>query len=375
MIRNLQSASSQSSESVKLSVVAADQIDSRLQEAWNRMRTGNPLLVSPYFDVDFTKAVARCRNDVQIAFSECDGTIDQIFPFQSLGNNRIGPVGGLLNDVHGVICDRNFSPDLLGLMASEFGYSGIGFHAALTGGQGDSDIEKFSFKKINSYHLDLADGWAAYRKWVRKSSSTIARQGQKTRRLEKDFGSIRFEFDVQDRQILERLVQLKRAKYQRSRTFDILSVDWAANLLREIAVIKKPNFRGILSALWAGEELVGVHFGMLTDDILHYWFPVFDPAFSRYSPGTELLLRSAEAASEIGVTKLDLGYGDDPYKLKFSNGTETLACGRISSTQLAFQIAKRKHALRHKLKGIPLKPLAKVMLRSVFPGYGGWNYK
>ncbi len=375
MIRNSQIVSSHAVDNVQLSVVPAGQIDDGLSAAWNRLRDANPMLVSPYFDVEFTKAVARTRNDVKVAITECDGTIDQIFPFQSLGGNHIGPVGGLLNDVHGVICDGNFEHDLLGLMVTDLGYSAVGFHAALKNDSEDSEIEKSSFKEINSYHLDLSDGWGAYQQWVRKSSSTIARQGQKTRRLAKDLGPIRFEFDVQDPQILESLIQLKRAKYQCSRTFDILSVDWAANLLRDIARINQPNFRGLLSAMWAGEELIGVHFGILTNDVLHYWFPVFDPAYARYSPGTEVLLRSAEAAADIGVRKLDLGYGDDPYKLKFSNGIETLACGRISSTQLGFQLAKRKYELRHKLKGMPLKPLAKVMLRSVFPGYGGWNYK
>ena len=177
------------------------------------------------------------------------------------------------------------------------------------------------------------------------------------------------------RKFLEELIEMKRQKYQRTRTFDILSVDWAADLLRELLQVRVPGFQGLLSTLHAGDKLVAVHFGMLTNSILHYWFPVYDPTFSRYSPGTELMLRCAEAATERGVKKLDLGYGDDPYKLKFSNGIEPVVCGKFTTGRLAFLMARKRYKIRNQLKKIPMKPLAKTMLRTVFPGFGGWNYK
>ena len=171
------------------------------------------------------------------------------------------------------------------------------------------------------------------------------------------------------------MIELKRAKYQRSKTFDILGVEWAADLLREIAEIQTPDFQGILSVLWAGDELVAVHFGMLSGDVLHYWFPVYVPKFSKYSPGTELMLRVAQGAAENGIAKVDLGFGDDPYKTRFCNGREQVSSGRYGFSRIGFEAAKRKYELRKKLKQIPLKPLAKKMLRKVFPGYGQWNFK
>jgi CelD/BcsL family acetyltransferase involved in cellulose biosynthesis len=228
---------------------------------------------------------------------------------------------------------------------------------------------------LDSHFIDLRAGWPAYQDWSKKNSKTIKRQGQKTRSLIRDVGPLKFEFDCANAEVLEQLIELKRSKYTRSKTFDILSVDWAANLLREISTIETPNFQGLLSVLFAGDELVAVHFGMLTDDVLHYWFPVFDPAFSRYSPGTELILSVAEEAAKRGVNKVDFGYGDDLYKFKFCNGRESVCCGKVTTKELSFQIAKRRYQLRQKLKAIPMKKAAKSLLRKVFPGFGQWNFK
>jgi CelD/BcsL family acetyltransferase involved in cellulose biosynthesis len=246
------------------------------------------------------------------------------------------------------------------------------FHAM---SQVDPSLKCFEFTELGSHFLDLSDGWDAYHQWARKNSVAIKRQKQKTRKMGREIGPIRFEFDCQDTDVLESLIELKRGKYQRSNTFDILSVDWASNLLREIRDIDQPGFKGLLSAIYAGDQLVAAHFGMLTDDILHYWFPVYDPQFHRYSPVTELLLEVAREACDRGVSKLDLGYGDDEYKFRFCNGHETVSCGQISFSKVGFQIAKQRYFLRQKLKGIPMKPLVKSVLRGVFPGFGQWNFK
>ena len=114
---------------------------------------------------------------------------------------------------------------------------------------------------------------------------------------------------------------------------------------------------------------------MMTDDILHYWFPVFDPSFSKYSPGTELLIRVAQTACSNGISKIDLGYGDDAYKFKFCNGRESLSCGKVVFGRMAFLLAKQRYEIRQRLKNIPMKPLAKSVLRGMYPRFGQWNFK
>ncbi|WP_157665262.1 GNAT family N-acetyltransferase [Mariniblastus fucicola] len=353
-----------------IQIVRPQSLSGAILEDWNRIRRSNTVFNSPYFDVEFTKAVGRVRDDVRIAIAETDGNIVGILPFQENTPGHAVPVGGLLNDWHGIMGKQD--PQTLELMLKAAKLDSFKFHAI---DASNDSLAKYYFREFKSHYADLSDGWEAYRRWARKNSSTIKRQGQKTRGLGREVGEVRFEFESEDPLLLERLIELKRTRYTNSNTFDILGVRWASDLLREIHRVRQPNFRGILSVLWAGDELVGAHFGMLTNDILHYWFPVYDPRFHKYSPGTEMLMQSAEHACELGARKLDLGYGDDAYKFKFCNASEPVAFGMANFNPLSRAIARRQYTFRNHLKQIPMKPLVKRILRRLYPRFGGWNFR
>lgn len=357
----------------RIELVKAEHLCGELATRWCEIRNSSRRFDSPYFDVEFTKAVSRIRNDVEVAIVEDEaGAVQCFLPFQRISNNQAVPVGGKLNDIQGIIGSPGDPGELMLKILKAGKLKSYQFHAGLRFGE---YYKPHEFEVIESHHLDLSAGWDSYLAWARKHSRTIKRQGQKTRALEREIGPITFEFECNSNDVLNRLIELKRSKYQRSNTFDILSVEWARKLVRELSQVDSPGFKGILSALWAGDKLVGTHFGMLTNDILHYWFPVYDPIFSKYSPGTELLLSAAKSAASIGVKKVDLGYGDDTYKFKFSNGHDQLSCGRFTSSSLDFAVAKQRYRVRKKLKEIPMKPLAKSVLRKFYPGFGEWNFK
>ena len=354
-------------------VMSADQLCGELEEQWQSLRQCHEHFSSPYFDPNFIKAVAKVRDDVRIVMVVENGRPVCFLPIQENSKGRAVPAGGRLNDYHGLLGKPSDTVAHFKKIMKAAEVKSYAFHALVP--PETEQLQPYSFRELRTHHLDLSDGWEAYRKWVRRHSSTVKRQGQKTRNLEKEVGPIRFEFDCSEGEVLERLIELKRAKYQRSKTFDILSVEWAANLLRELHNVKHQNFQGILQAMWAGDELICVHFGMMTDEILHYWFPIFDHQYSRYSPGTEMMLQVAEEACRRGIKKLDLGYGDDAYKFKFCNGNEAVINGQVNFNSLELMIAQKRYELRTKLKNIPMKPLAKTVLRSVFPGFGNWNFK
>ena len=357
---------------IDVQLISTDELCGELADRWNVLRQSDDHLTSPYFDINFFKAVAKVRGDVQVAMFLEDDEIVGFLPFQLNSNGRAVPAGGRLNDYHGIIGATNDIDSHFKELFQNSDLKSFAFHALTSTSK---DYEPHLFREIQAHHLDLSMGWEGYRKWVRKHSSTVKRQGQKTRNLEKAVGPIRFEFDSHQGDILERLIELKRAKYQRSNTFDILSVQWAADLLRELQNVKQPNFQGILQTMWAGDELICIHFGMLTDKTLHYWFPIFDNQYARYSPGTEMMMRVAEECCERGIEKIDLGYGDDPWKFKFSNGNTQVRNGQVNFSPLELKLARTRYVVRHKLKEIPMKPLAKSLLRKVFPGFGQWNFR
>ena len=351
-------------------VITPQSISGALLERWNQLRSQNKVYSSPYFDAEFTKAVGRVRDDVRIVVAEINGQIVGILPFQENSRGHAVPAGGMLNDWHGILGKR--SPEILEQMLKAANLQSFKFHSI---DNADRQLKKFVFREFDAHYLDLSDGWEAYRKWVFKHSSTVKRQGQKTRAMEREIGPIRFEFDSENPDLLERLIKLKRTRYQNSNTFDILGVSWAAELLRELHQVREPGFQGLLSVLWAGDEFIGAHFGLLTKDVLHYWFPVYDRRFHKYSPGTQLLMGSAEKACELGVPKLDLGYGDDDYKFKFCNAHEPVAFGVANFNPFTRALALQQYRLRNKLKEIPMKPLFKRVLRKFYPQFGGWNFR
>lgn len=356
----------------QIEVVGPDQLTGEIEAAWKRLRAEQPQKESPYFAIEFTQAVAAIRDDVQVAvFRDADGEIEALLPFQKTSATLLEPIGGRLNDVHGILGGRNLSADQILNGLASIGIRSASFHAADFLGAD----EQFQFRELQTHHLDLSGGWDAYYRWAKKNSSTIKRHGQKSRAMERKYGEIRFEFQNADEAVLEEMIALKRAKYQRTKTFDILSVEWAADLLRHIHQIRTDEFSGILSTLHVGDRLVAAHFGMLTDQMLHYWFPTFDIEFNQFSPGTELLLRVAKESCNRNLGKLDLGFGDDDYKFKFSNGNDRVSCGLMTDNKIGFQAAKARYILRQRLKAMPLKPAVKRVLRKVYPGFGDWNFK
>ena len=338
---------------------------------WHNWHQSSPNHASPYFDPQFTRAVDAIRDDVRIAlFLNRQRVVVGLLPYQHNLNQHADPIGGRLNDFHGVIGVPEFRVDWEKFLDAA-DLRSFSFHAASSG---LGDLEPYRFEHLSSHEIDVSGGADEYFRWAFGKSSTLRRQAQKTRALARHLGPIRFVFQSADAMGLEWLIEKKRQRYQRSLTFDILSVDWAANLLREIHGIQEGRLQPVLSELWAGPHRIAAHFGMLNDRVLHYWFPVYDRQFARYSPGTLLLLETIRAADGM-VDRIDLSYGDDPYKFKFSNSRSVVASGLVCPSRLRHQILKRRYTIRKRLKTLPGRHWAKKVVRTFYPRYGHWHYR
>ena len=86
--------------------------------------------------------------------------------------------------------------------------------------------------------------------------------------------------------------------------------------------------------MYAGDRLVAAHMGMRSRTHWHYWFPSYATDVSKYSPGSILLLRMAEAAQEHGISVIDLGKGDSQYKRTLMTGAAPLLEGAVEMPSL-----------------------------------------
>jgi CelD/BcsL family acetyltransferase involved in cellulose biosynthesis len=134
-----------------------------------------------------------------------------------------------------------------------------------------------------------------------------------------------------DPSAIEALFSWKSSQYQRTGTFDFFSLPWVRRLLQELNTQDSTEFGAIVSALYFGEQVIAVHFGMRYRNVLASWFPAYDPAYLRFSPGLILLTRLLEALPEEGISRVDLGRGDERYKQSFLTERFDVVEGAVDS--------------------------------------------
>ncbi len=354
--------------SVKVELFRGKGVDKALEGTWKKWLVNHSELQGGCFHPEFRRAVAAVRADVELACIESGGNLVALWPFQRVAKKVAHPVGGLLNDFQAIIADPqrresiDFNSVLHQCRLAYAPFHAMRFQPFVRG--------MHRFATIESPHIELGESVESYLRWLRRNSVALKRQPQKRRRMERELGPLRLEFDVRDPAILERLIEWKRSRFRRTRTFDILSVGWTQNLLREVFTVNQPGFRGLLSGLWAGDHLVAAHFGMLADHVLHYWFPAHAGEFAYCSPGTQLLEEMTAACCARGITRIDLGYGDSPLKDRFANGGVTVNAGCFSTTRAAAIGGHFRYRVRQAIKRTPFKETAKLLVRRVAPDFG-----
>ena len=82
--------------------------------------------------------------------------------------------------------------------------------------------------------------------------------------------------------------------------------------------------------LYADGAPVAGHLGLRQGSVIAAWFPAYDTAFRRYSPGLLQHLAMAHDAAADGVEVIDLGRGDKTYKDELKTREITVAEGRVT---------------------------------------------
>jgi CelD/BcsL family acetyltransferase involved in cellulose biosynthesis len=235
-------------------------------------------------------------------------------------------VGSFVSDYHGVISHPDFAFDprqllrACGLVAWDFNHIPAS----------QSCFAPFHREQHRSPVIDLSAGYDAYVKERREAGTEqIKKNRNLMRRLEREVGPLRFVAHSPDKALLNQLLAWKTEQFRHNRWRDLFSIPWVRKTMEGIHTTQTPEFAGMLSLLYAGDQLVAAHFGMRSATVWHYWFPSYDPAFSKYSPGVMLLLAMAETAASMGIKTIDLGCGEHSYKWRLMNGFVLTASGSV----------------------------------------------
>jgi CelD/BcsL family acetyltransferase involved in cellulose biosynthesis len=344
--------------SVRYRLLHPSEIDEGLTDAWRAIQSGNEAFASPYFCPDFTRLVAGVRDDVQVVAIENSGRPVGFFPFQRAPFGMGRPVGGALSDYHGVVAESGSEWSVTDLLRAAKLSAWSFDHLVDTSGRFQPHVTA----QATSPLIDLGAGFENYMRELGTPPSDFPR---KARKLAKDRGALTFTFHDADDRLLERMIEWKRDQYSRTQVPDAFGVRWTGDLLRAIMARQTAEFSGVCSVLRAGDDVIAVHVGMRSRQVLHWWFPTYDRSVEKYSPGIILLFRIAEALVTTGATVIDLGKGDAQYKRSAMNRTVELqeGCVEMSSSLLVMALRMERAVEARVAKGGAIAPLLNLPLR------------
>lgn len=351
---------------LKITVLRPSELTSHHLEVWRRILREDGLLNSPFLRPEFVCAVGAVRNDVEIGVLTDGSEVTGFFPFQRHARHSAGPVGWKLSDLQAVVARKGCVWSPAQLLRSCHLRSWHFSNLIAT----QSEFQPCHSSVAESPYMDLSCGFEGYATACRaRGSSYIVQTQRKRRRMEREAGPLRFEFDVSDPGVLQRLLQWKSEQYQRTNILDMFRFQWAVRLMERIAEApQEDGFRGVLSALYCGDELVAAHLGMRSDDVLHWWMPGYSQAHSGYSPGSILMLQLTQTAAAQDIRRIDLGSGDERYKASVMSGFVGVAEGAagVNSVQAAcHRILYQARSLSRSSRLRWLMRLPKTVLRQL----------
>jgi CelD/BcsL family acetyltransferase involved in cellulose biosynthesis len=342
-------------------VVPLELLTARELEAWHALHAANPLLDSPYFHPGFARAVQASGQDVRVVVCAAgDGNVESLLAFHR-HRSRMRPVGWPGADFQGPVLGAGTTVNPLGLLGG--GARSFEFDHLV---EACPDFEPWISSRRASPYLDVSGGLDGY--LGRASKSGKDNMGQARRRAakaERELGPVRFDADVVDAQLLDRVIEFKRAQYRATGADDYFADARRRDLLHLLMHTRDSSFGGVLSTLHAGPHLLAAHFGMRAGNVLHWWFPVYDPDFGALSPGWILLRELVLAAPGLGITRIDLGRGDDEYKRRAKTGETIVSQGMVSGNSMLLAARHVKQSSLAVAKASPIGSQLRTLSRAL----------
>jgi CelD/BcsL family acetyltransferase involved in cellulose biosynthesis len=328
---------------MKVSIVRPDDLGAAEIAAWRTMQRSSPELGNAFLAPGFVVAAGRVRPSARVAVLEEGPEVVGFFPFEQ-GRFHVGkPIAAGVSDSQAVIHAPGLewnARDLLhgcNLDIWEFDH--------LVGPQLRSAGANVT--RRSAPIIDIAQGYEAYVADRQRTSKKIFKSTfYKQRKLEREVGVTRFEFEVRDTQALGRLMRWKSAQYRRTGRRDRFAIGWIEHLVRNLFDAPSEGCAGALSVLYSADRVVAAHFGLRSESALSCWFPAYDPTLARYSPGLSLHLKMAEGAAAAGLRRLELGKGDEDYKQSLKTGDVVVGEGWIERPSAAALLGRAQRTPR-----------------------------
>ena len=302
---------------MKITVVRPLDLGEDEVKRWRMLQETDPLLGNPFLAPEFTQAVGRFRDNVRVAVVTDGPDVVAFFPYERTALGVGHPVGFGLTDLQGIVAAPDLELDAKALLRA-CGLSVWDFDHLLAHQRMFAPYHGITWSEPV---MDLSAGFDAY-----LEGASLKRIRYKERKLGRDVGEVRYVFSSADPADLDRLMALKSAQYNRTGRMDRFSRPWIVDLVRHF---HETGF-GVLSVLYAGDEMVATHFGLRGDNVMAGWFTTYDGKFAKYSPGLIQNLLLAQACPGAGITRIDMGRGGREFKDRLKSREIPIAEGRVA---------------------------------------------
>lgn len=301
---------------LKVEIVAIEALDESVWGAWRAIQAANPDLVSPYFRPEFARVAGQISPDAAVAVFTRGGRTVGFFPHQRRGG-AMQPLGAPMNDYHGIIAMPGEGPTL-----EEAARALNAVRLNVTAWVGETGLGEAR----RTVQVELGeDGYAGWYAERRTSHAKFFKDKERARRsMEAEQGPLRVECGLRDPDLLDTLIALKREQYGRTNRHDIFACGWTADLLHALLRCDEDGFGASMAGLWAGDRLAAIEYSLHAGDQHHFWFPAYEPALARCSPGILLSMETMRLVADQGYRTFDFGFEGEQYKKYFCNGSRTV---------------------------------------------------
>lgn len=328
---------------VPFDALTADEI-----ATWQNLRSST--WDSPYFNPEYVNAVHACR-PVHVLLG--DGFV---LPIHKSGSTA-RPAGSPGADFQGPLLAPgvSFSPQAI---LSTAGVRSFTFDHLL---DTYPDFEPWVEERRPSPFMDVTGGLDSYLTRAAKSGRDKMSEARRlTNKAGRDLGEVTFAAKASP-EFLDQVIAMKREQYAATGAPD----HFADPTRRELVHHLLKSGLGILSTVHAGPHLLAAHFGMQSGKVLHWWFPVYDKKFGALSPGWMLLREVVMAAPGLGITRIDLGRGEDDYKRRAMTGQSTVCIGAVTAGGFRAAVRKASRAAISAAKSSPIAPQLRAIKRKL----------
>tara|TARA_R110002096_G_scaffold10069_4_gene39022 strand:+ start:1268 stop:2380 length:1113 start_codon:yes stop_codon:yes gene_type:complete len=301
-------------------------------QRWNDWAAPHGHLISPYFLPDFALAVDDVRGDVEVAVIREGDQVTGYFAHHAVRGGTIRPVGAPMSDYQGIVAAPGANIDMDRVL------SACGACALLYDNWHDTYVPAAMPRRDRggSVICDLEKGPDAYFDTQRGLYRDHFRKlDRRQRKAEATFGPMRVVIGDPSGLHFHTLAAWKSAQYRSTGKLDVLGVPWARKLLRNLGKQEGSPFGTLTAALYFGDHLAAVEVGLKAGGIYHSWFPAYDPAFSKFSPGLLLIHAIIQASDAHGISRVDLGREGAQYKKYYTSWEVPLESGRALAPGLA----------------------------------------